>query len=296
MPPSARNMGTWLKAVRSLKDADARETALAEMRAAFDGTDDVARLAALQLARWIGNVPYDHADFRRGILPHARSQDPEIRHAARLALAWVQPEASDVALLAEEARTADRNDAESIAMALTRASGGVIRGETAEAVLHLLRDGTRIKKALVIRGLQSAKEWDPAVEARLIEIVRSVPAHDYDSAYYFHFITPHLDPKSDAVVQLMLDRLAEGKSSPETLVRGFRVGLDDRQKERVADALLDMMENAGTAFTVRSLGEALAYVASARHVERMQALVAGDGVDKAAKAAIERAIDAVRRR
>ena len=287
---------TWTEALRSLKDVAARDTALAEMRAAFDGTDEGRRLAALQLARWLGDVEYDRADWRKGILPHAKSKEPDVRLAALMALAWVQPEPADLALWSDAVRDADRNNAEQVAYAIVNTAGGVLRGAAADSVLHLLREGTNIKKAFVIRGLQQVKEWDPAVEARLIGIVRAAPAHDYDSGYYFHFITSRLDPKSDAVLDLMLEKVEAGKGELETIVRGFRVGLDERQKERVAEALLGYAENAGNARTVRWLAQGLEHVASARLVPRMQALIAGEGVDKYAKQAVEKAIEAARTR
>jgi len=287
---------TWYDAVRSLKDGSAREAALTEMRAAFGGKDEARRLAALQLARWLGDTEYDRADWRKGILPHVKSEDAATRQAALIALAWVQPEASDLAWWADAAKGADRNNAEELARAIVKTADGVLRGAAADAVLELLRDGTDIKKAFVIRGLQGVKEWDPAAETRLIEIVRAAPAHDYDSAYYFHFITSRLDPKSDAVVDLMLEKIEEGKGEIETIVRGFRVGLDERQRDRVADALLGYAENAANASMVRNLAQGLAHVATARHVGRMQALIAGEGVDRHVIQAVERALEAARTR
>ncbi len=286
----------WGDAVRSLKDKAAREQALGEMRAAFDGADEERRLAALLMARWLGNVTYDRADWRGAILPHAKSADPEVRLAALTALAYVQPEASDIGLWKEAVAGAGRSNGEEIAQAIVRTAGGVLEGEAAEAVLHLLRDGTRIKRAMVIRGLQSVKTWDPAVEARLLEVVRTSRGGDSVEHYYFHFIAARLDPKSDAVLDLILEKIETGRGGLQTIVRGFRTGLDDRQKERAADALIDCAENAPDAYTVRLLAEALGRVAGARHIARMEALIAGEDVDKYARMAVEDAIRQARRR
>ena len=146
----AQQRKIWYDAVRSLREGAPREKALAEMRAALDGDDEVRLLSALQLARWLGTVEYDRADFRRGVLPHAKSEDPEVRRAALIALAWVQPDKADLALWADTVKSADRSSAEEIAQALVRTSDGVIRGGTADAVLHLLRDGTQIRKPTII--------------------------------------------------------------------------------------------------------------------------------------------------
>ncbi|MDJ0522476.1 MAG: hypothetical protein QNJ90_10450 [Planctomycetota bacterium] len=286
----------WWDAIRSLKDNEARATAIAEVRAAFDGDDDMLRLNALQLARWLGKLDYDRDDWRAAILPHVQSEDRMTRTAALIALAYVKPEASDINHWPDVAKDSDRNNAEEMAHAITRTADGILRDEAATAVLHLLRPGTNIKKAFVIRGLQSVKEWDPAVEARLVEIVGKAPAHDYDSGYFFHFVTPRMDPKSDAILELMLKKIEAGRSSIQTLSRGFRKGLDERQKSHAADKLLDYAENADNAYTVRWLAEALQFVASMRHVDRMAALVSGDDVDQHAKSAMERAMQAARTR
>lgn len=286
---------TWYDAIRSLKAGDARETALAEMRAAFDSDDDTLRLAALQLSRWLGNIEYDRAAWRAAILPHTKSADGATQAAALVALAYVQPDESDLALWPEAAKRADRSTAEGMAHAIVRTAEGVLQGDAADAVLHLLRDGTDIRKAFVVRGLQSVKQWDPVVEARLVEIVGAAPASSYDSSYFFHFITPRMDPKSDAIVDLMLAKIEEGKSNIQTLIRGFHDGLDERQKAHAADKLVGYAENAN-AYTVRYIAEALGHVASARHVDRMAALIAGDDVDKYAKNAMEHAIQRAKRR
>ena len=94
----------------------------------------------------------------------------------------------------------------------------------------------------------------------------------------------------------MLDRIAEGKGSIQTIVRGFRVGLSDEQKDYAADKLLTYAENASSAYTVRFLAEALEHVARVVHVARLQALIAGDGVDKHVMRAVERAVAAAKGR
>ncbi len=286
----------WNDDIRSLKDASAREFALREMRAAFDGENDVRRLAALRLARWIGNVEFDRADWRGAILPHARNGDPEVQIAALIALAYVQPEHADLDLWSEVIKHADRENGEEVAHAIVRASGGIIRGTTADAVLHLLRDGTNTKKAFVIRGLQGGREWDEAVEARLIEIARNAPARDYDSVYYFHFITSRLDPKSDEVIELMLEKIEEGKSEMAAIMRGFRIGLDDRQAELVADKLLGYAENAGTSHKLKAIADGLKNVVRPQHIPRLEALAKGDNVSVYAQRALNGAIDAAQRR
>ena len=182
-------------------------------------------------------------------------------------------------MLIEDAKTADRSEAETTAECLTTLSRGVIEGDTAEAVLLLLRDGTEIKKAFVMRGLQLAKSFAPAVEARLVEIVRSVEPQDYDSHYFFYFLASRWAPKSDAVVDVMLDTAGTGKGQIDAIVRGFATGLTDAQRDRAASKLLDFVENAGSPYARQALLETLAKIAGASHVARLEAIAANPNAD-----------------
>ena len=301
---TALNMGAagivkgWLDAVRSLKTApEGRAAVLDEIRKALDDADAVRRLAALRAVRWMGGVELDRVDFRRGIEPHAASTEPTIRRAALEALAFMDPQPADIGLWLAEAQAADRSSAEVTAQAITKVAGGRIEGAAAEAVLLLLRDGTDIKRAMVMRGLQQATSFDPRVEARLLAIVRAAPTGDYDRHYFFHFLAPRMDPKSDAVVDLLLDAAADGAHNQVgTVLRALRVGLSDPQRRRVADTLLAYAENAETAYLLGALIEALRAVAGPEHVERLEALGRDEEVRKVLGPAIQQAAAAARRR
>ena len=292
---SARSQ-LWLDQLRSLDSAAVREEALRSIRGGLDAADPVEVLASLRAVRWLGSNDYDHAEYRAAILTYARSEDPDVRRAAREALAVVQPMTSDLDWWLEEARTADRSNAESTAGFLVRVAEGRVEGKVADAVLHLLREGTDIRKAFVMRGLQQATVFDPAVEARLVEIVRSVDPQDYDSHYFFHFLAPRLDPKSDAVVELILDRVGQGKGDLATPLRGLRKGLSERQRAHAAQRLLGFAENAGTTYTRRAVLEGFRHVGGPEDVARLQALADDPDADDATRAAAQRAIRAVEHR
>lgn len=286
----------WLDQLRSLESHLVREEALRAIRSGIDAEDPVKRLAALRAVRWVGSNDYDHAEYRAAILPHASSEDPDVRRAAREALAVVQPETGDLAWWLEEAQTADRNNAETTTEFLVRVAEGRVEGEVADAVLHLLREGTDIKKAFVMRGLQQSKDFDPRVEARLVEIVRAVEPHDYDSGYFFHFLAPRMDPKSDAVVDLILDRVGQGKGDLGTPLRGLRKGLDERQRAYAADRLVGFAESAGTTYTRQAILDGLRYVAGQEQIARLQVLADDPDADDATRGAARRAIQAAERR
>jgi hypothetical protein len=285
----------WSAEARQLADAGRRSAALDEMRRALGSSDRTRILAGLYGYTSTPRELLDLADARSRILPHTRSDDPAVRRTARDVLASVAPSRDDVAMWLDEARSADRNTAESTARGLVAVAEGLVEGEVADAVLHLLRDGTEIKKAFVMRGLQQAKRFDGRVEARLLEIVRAAPARDYDSAYFFHFLTPRWAPKSDAVVDLLLERTASGTGEVETIVRGFGAGLSESQRARVAAALATYFPNAVALHARLGVAQGLALVASREQVALLESFAASEG-NATVKESLRRAIEAAKRR
>jgi hypothetical protein len=217
----------------------------------------------------LGNVEYDRADLRAAILPHATGEDPDARWAARAALVHVMREPSDLAWWIEEARTAGFDNAEEVTRGLTALSNGVIRDDVATAVLHMLRDGTAIRPSFVLRGLRGAVEFDASVEARLIEVVRASPKTSNDLDYYFHFITPELDPKSDAVVDFILEAFDQGAHE---VLRGLSVGLSRSQRDRAAARLVEFAENADADWQLNEILTTLKSIATRSHSDRISAL------------------------
>jgi hypothetical protein len=287
---------SWGERIRALDNAPARARAIGEILAALESEDDATLLAGLWASRRYRPDDYDPAEWRRLILPHASSDDPLLRRAALDALLIVMPDRADLALWIQAAHTADRSNAEQTARALVLLSEGRVEAEVADAVLHLLRPGTDIKAAFVIRGLNDATVIDSRVEARLIEIVRSVDPRDYDSGYFFHFLAPDWDPKSDALVDLILERAAKGQGSLDTILRGLKKGLDERQRERAAERLIVLAENAGTERARAHVLEGMAYVAGPAQVDRLRAIASDPEVDKRSRGLAKTAISAAAKR
>ncbi len=294
---AATRAKAWRSAIRSTNDPATRSAALTAVREALGSSDPSMLLAGLRAVCYLDDVDYDRDDFRARILPHAkRPQDDEIRRWARTALVSVKPDPADMPLVIEDAQTAGRIDAELIARDLTTLSQGVIEGATADAVLALLRDGTHFRKAVVMRGLQSAKSFSPAVEARLIAIVRSVDPQDFDSHYFFEFLAIRWDPKSDAVVDAILDTVDRGRDQIEIMLRGLETGLSDSQRERAATRLLVMVDKAGVSFARRLLLTTLAKIAGHAHVSQLEAIAASPNVDATTQALATAAAKAARAR
>ncbi|MEZ6009597.1 MAG: hypothetical protein R3F05_17800 [Planctomycetota bacterium] len=280
---AAAKRKAWHAAVSSLTDPAGRQAALDEMLEAMGGDDQPLRVHALSYARWLGDVPYDKQAFRRAIERRVGDEDIETRVAAAIALAYVEPMGVDVEALVRVAELGT-GDGEQIALALNRLSHGVWEGRAADGALVLLGDGYPTKKAFVMRGMKGPVRMEPRVEARLLEIVRAASPQDYDSAYFFHFITPDLRPKSDAVVDLLVEAMGTSDRDLRMVVRSFQTGLDERQKQRAAQALLRIAESADRASVQRHLATAVDSVASATDRSRMEALAARYEADTAISA------------
>lgn len=284
----------WLRGLRSLKDPGKREAALAEIRLALDGEDEALRLAALMTAASLKGTKHDDGGLRAVVLPHASHEDPQVRRAALGALLRIDPNPADLDLwLAEVPTVVDRATADETLSALVRFSDGEIRDKVADAVLDLLRDGSSIEPWHVMDGLQGAKAYDARVEARLIEIVRASPFGGRVDGAYFRWVALRLDPKSDAVLDLMLDRIRVVKGDVWPIIGSFRLGLSDAQKDRAADRLLEYAEEADAAGILSVLVSALEHVAYAAQAPRIEALAryervpqhVRENIDKTARAA-----------
>ena len=255
-------------------DAEARSRALSEIREAFLSRGDATLLAGLYAARSNATAEYDRAEWRALIHPHLASKDPILRRAAMEALLVVKTDRADLEYWIEATLTADRQNAERTAEALVLLADGRVEGAVAEAILHLLRSGTDIKPAFVIRGLSDATVLEPRVEARLIEIVRQAEPGDYDSHYFFHFVARSLAPKSDVVVDLILDRAGTGRGQVDTILAGLAKGLDEGQRARAAERVMGFAENAGADGARRAVLKSLQAIAGPAQVARLEAMAA----------------------
>jgi hypothetical protein len=285
--------GTWMGTSLFQEDPAPVPSAPVDTRRLDALEDAVGRLAAQVEALRSGteSTPKGHGSPATAEAARPRETGPQSDASATPA----KPDPADLAMWLEKAEAADRNSAETTASNLVRVARGIVRGKVADAILHLLREDPRISKAFVMRGLAGMKVMDPRVEARLIEIVRSVEEQDYDSHYYFHFIAGHMQPKSDAVVDLILDRASESRGNPDTILRGLRLGLSEAQRARAADALISLAENAGSIHVQRSVLGALAHVAGSAQAGRLDSL-AQQSPDETIQRLARRAAEAARKR
>ena len=284
---SAQHRKIWHDALQSTSNDGTRERTVDEMRAALEGDDAARSLAALSLLRWHKSLRIPTEGMRVLIEPHTDASDVPTREAALIALAHVDPLPEDAKKLAMLASEDTLRWGEGVAEAVVLTSEGVIDGAAAQAVLGLLAEDGPTKKAFVMRGLQNAKEWAPAVEARLLEIVRKAPPRDYDGHYFFHFLTSRMDPKSDAVLDVMLERIERAPSDADTVARGLRVGLSEQQRTRATERLLEMARAATKRHALRGVLVALGQVATKRDLETIRGLQFDPGDELLAQAHAE---------
>ncbi len=287
----------WMDAMRSVKDPAAAATAERASKSAIQSKDPAELLAGLITVRWVEPPEAERAALRRQLEAHFDHRDPLIARAALEAATVIKPKPGDVERWLVVARGAlPRGEAETVAQLLVKAAEGQVTGAVAEAILHLLRDRTSIKKAFVMRGIQRFKVLDPRVESRLLDIVQSVDPQDYDSAYFFHFLAARIDPKSDRLVDLILDRAADGKGDIASLMRMLRRGISERQRMRAAEQVLGYAMTAMNPSARLGLLRGMSVLADASHIEDLEKLAARDGLDAAAVALIHEIVRSLKRR
>jgi hypothetical protein len=298
---AARIMRGWLETARTHAHGHAApEELLHDIRTALAGKDEGRRLAALRAVHWVASQDIDKAAWRTAILPQVHDSDDGLRLAALQALLALGAHEEDASLWVEEARRLQgpEGDAEveAVARGLTRLGGGRIQGDLGDAVLHLLDDETRLSPVLVLRGLQMATWFEPRVEKRILDIVRVAKVGTAVRFAFFHQVAAHLEPKSDAVVDLLLQVAATGGGELATVLRALGRGLSPAQVRRVADALLVDAEGADSAYTLNCYALALVPVARREQAKRLEALLADDTRASAAGEALRKALAAARAR
>lgn len=245
---------TWIEALRGVAGPRDDHPALGEMRAALSGQSGVAAEAVLIALEGIDVSALDRATWRGILEPYARSPNFAIRRGAAVALHRIDPRPDDVERALAELRSAARFEAERSVETLVLMADGVVEGAVADAVLHVLRDGTDIPRCFVMRGVASGKlrVLDPRVVARMVEIAGGVPPQDYDSFYFLYFVAPRLEPRPDAVVELAMRVLTTpGPGSHRALVLALSGGLEGPARSRVLARLLSLVESSPDGYVAR---------------------------------------------
>jgi hypothetical protein len=206
-----------------------------------------------------------------------------------------EPQDADPAVQAclEEVRTAHKGNVQQVTEDLVRAASGNVTGEVADAVLHLLSGQGGIKRCFVMRAMAQggALEIDPRVVTRCLEIAREVPATDYDCAYFFSWLAPLIDPKSDDLVDFTLDRAMTRTHANHEYLDTLRVGLTDTQLERCANRVIDGVEATEDKRIRVSLLTALLWLARKEHASRLEAMAADDAYEEQAQTLAKQAAD-----
>ena len=220
--------------------------------------------------------------FARAALEAASTVDPQDEDVDRWITLAVSEDASQTGELTAEF--------------LLRAAKGRVEGAVADAVLHLLRPGASTKAAFVMRGLQSFRVLDGRVQARLLQIATEAKPADDDAHYYFHFLAPRIEPKSDELVDLVLERIAAGDGGASTMLRSLRRGLSAEQRARVSSQLVDHVLVEGHDGRRAELLHALVEFALPGEAARLDELAAREELNEPTRQLVRKAADAARAR
>lgn len=287
----------WSDALRAEGDPEARDRAQVEVLRAIEGGEPAELLAALTTARWMDPARVDRGALRAQIDRYLDHESPAIARAALEAGTVIKPRAGDEARwIAAALADVPGSRGETTIQMLVQAADGRVEGRVAEAALHMLRTGGSQKQAFLMRGLQGFKTLSPELVTRMIDIAGAAAPTDYDSHYFFHFIAPRIDPKSDRLVDLTLELLAGGKAESSTLLRSLRRGLSDPQKQRAAERLLTIAEGSTRDHEVGTLLQGVGELGNENQVGRLEALARRDDLSKPTQTRIAHLIEMFQRR
>ncbi|MCA9049697.1 MAG: conjugal transfer protein TraF, partial [Planctomycetaceae bacterium] len=232
----------WLKDIRSIgSDAVAkRDAALAEVEAALNADGVAQNIAATQALAQTGDVKYDKTKYRARILELCRSSNRDLVTSALYALYNTDRKPEDLALAQEVLSKPEAAWAgHSISHLLMMFGDGEISGKSEEIVLSLLNSSDHSVRREALRGLWGAKTSDKLM-ARVIELVDDQESH-HDAIYFALSTSPD---KNAAVVEKLIETLSDPDwNNWDRALWGLGYGVRESEQQKVAEAMLQMIEN-----------------------------------------------------
>ena len=266
----------WIGGLGVLKTPRESDRLTDDLRSALTRTNRVDAHAALIALQDADVSALDRAAWRALVEPYAELEDAYIRWTARKVLRRFDPRPSELEAWVAEVMGSTRNDAETNVAGLVAAADGIVEGIVADAVLHLLRDGTDITKAFVVRGVfyGDFKRLEPRVVDRMVAVARAAGIDSYDASYFFVFIGRRLDPRPSNVVDAALDFLPDpGAGGDDGIVLTLTGGMDAPTKARVTSRMLEVAEGSDPFASERAL-RVLGAVATRAELPRIESIAA----------------------
>ncbi|MEZ6128430.1 MAG: hypothetical protein R3C59_07090 [Planctomycetaceae bacterium] len=239
---TAKKLEEWLKDIRSIgSDAAAkRDSALKQVEEALNSYDDAQNIAATDALAQTGDVKYEKAKYRERILELCRSSNRDLVKSALYALYNTDRKPEDLALAQEVLSKPEAAWAgHSISHLLLLFGDGEISGKSEEIVLTLLNSSDHSIRREALRGLWGAKTSDKLMD-RVIELVDDAESH-HDAIYFALSTSPD---KNKAVVDKLIETLSDPDwNNWDRALWGLGYGVRESEQQKVADAMLQMIEN-----------------------------------------------------
>jgi len=283
----------WMRDAMQIRDAGLRERTIAELRAALEGEDAVARHGALLAITRIGQVAYDKASLRPRILSILKDSQGALRVSAAYALfntAWEESDLEFVLPIADDPAPEARNSASHLLHLFTK---GRIEGPAAAAVERLLGSKNRSIVRETLRGLWGASV-SAGVEERLLDLAKD-PATRHD-AIYFGLST--LEGKSARVVVALVAALgdADWLNVGQRALWGLGHGVPPENQGLVADGLVLLIQARDQPRTVNDAIRTLSRTGVERHAAFLEQLAANPQTTPQVREAARSGATEIRRR
>jgi len=256
-----------------LDDEGKRLAAIGEFRKAIASNDPEEVLAGLSGLSAVYTLAFDRAPFREVLKPHLQSDNDTIRTSAWSGMLQCEPDAQDLALLREVART--QGCGESTAYLLFVAEKGDLTGESGEIVRDLVCSEDPQVKRRAMNGIWGAK-LSPELEEELI-VLSYKQEYEHDTIYYA--LSTQANKSADTV-----DRLVEILAHPDSHNMGGRAawglqqGVSKELAPRVADAALKIVGTRASGYMWEQGWNLMKQYSGPGNLEALRELAAKPGI------------------
>ncbi len=274
--------------IMQIRDAEKRKKAVEKMRSGLTSGDALRTHAALIAFQSTADANYDKAPFREPLLQCIKTMTGAPRVAAFYGLGATGLKPGDTELLLDAASDPSPALRESLSHLLMLYTKGTITGKASDVVRSLLETDDRDTLREVMRGLWGAKVG-PKLEARLLEIARTMPRVRHDAIY---FALSTLQDKSKAVVEELIECIDKNNRNAGRAMWGLSHGVPEQHQKMVADFMLQVFYARSSSHIRRECLDTIGRYAGPSHAEELKKIaentLVNDALRKKAAEILER--------
>ena len=230
----------WLGDVLQTKNPAKREAAIAAMKEALIGDDEMAAYAALKACMGMEKAEFDRAWFRDLVEPYLDAEDPGMRRSAWFAFANTERRPEDLARVRELALDPAVEVRSGVSRLLFLYEDGDLTGESGGVVLGMLNVEEGAAQRQILHGMTGAS-MSPELEGKVIAMSRSNNTTELNDAVASLSAQAN---KSSASVERLVEVVSEGNANVAgRAATGLRQGVSEDAQRLVAVTAVTMVSS-----------------------------------------------------